>query len=273
VIVGFLKIGDESVHFIEGEADGSAVLFIHGSCGAGSQWTSLARHLVGRYRTFQIDLPGCGQNKPWSAGVEWVPAIDTRAIDAMISHIETDVHVVLHSAGGHLAFQSLVNNQEKILSLTMFEPTFFNLLRHHDSDNFDRVDFMARTFQRLVDDGDINAAMESFVDFWAKKAGTWVGFPSAIRNAMRDSANRLYFEWNNIYGSMPTIADLNGIESPVLLVKGTETIGPMHSVCNLIRSEVSNVDYLEVEGAGHMCPFTHHNTVSTTLLAHFGKAG
>ena len=90
---------------------------------------------------------------------------------------------------------------------------------------------------------------------------------------MRDSANRLYFEWNNIYGSMPTIADLNGIESPVLLVKGTETIGPMHSVCNLIRSEVSNVDYLEVEGAGHMCPFTHHNTVSTTLLAHFGKAG
>ena len=256
------------VHYQEGTGSGPAVLFIHGSCGAGSQWKRLANNIGEKFHTFSIDLPGCGHNTPWSAKDKWNPAIDTAAIDALISRIDADVHLVLHSAGGHLAFQSLINNRDQLRTLTMFEPTYFNLLKSHDDRSFAQPDEMARTFQQHMDSDNIDAAMESFVDAWAKHTGTWKGFPKSVKDTMKNSAHRLYFEWDNIYGDTPTIEELSEFELPFLLVKGTNTIDSMHSVCSLIESAIPEISYVEVDGAGHLCPFTHTEIVTPVLIAH-----
>jgi len=145
--VGKLIAGKHAVHYLESSKNGPAVLFIHGSCGAGSQWTNLANCINGEFHTFQIDLPGCGQNSQWKAEDKWFPSVDTNAIDTLIADISGDIHIVLHSAGGHLAFQSVLNNNSRIKSLTMFEPTFFNLLKSHDRQYFVQPDSMARTFK------------------------------------------------------------------------------------------------------------------------------
>jgi len=269
--MGTVSSDDYDIHFLENGGSGSAAVFVHGSCGAGSQWTALANGFGDMIHTYQIDLPGCGKNKPWNPMEKWIPAVDTQAIESLLLHIDREVHFILHSAGGHLAFDSLKRNKKQLKSLTMFEPTYFNLLQEYSNPNFSQPNDMAKTFQRFMDKENIDAAMESFVDVWAKCPGTWSGMPEALKASMKRTANRLYFEWNQIYGDSPTLADLRELDVPMLLVKGTETIDSMHAVCEIMKSGVPDAQYLEVEGAGHMCPFTHADVVAPNVLAFLSK--
>jgi len=269
--MGALKSDDRDIHFIENSGSGSSVVFVHGSCGAGSQWTALASGLGDFLHTYQIDLPGCGKNIPWNPTEKWSPAVDTKAIESLLRHIDREVHFVLHSAGGHLAFESLTRNKEKLKTLTMFEPTYFNLLQEYSKPGFSQPDEMAKTFQQFMDEKNTDAAMESFVDVWAKCPGTWSGLPEGIKGSMQRTAHRLYFEWNQIYGGTPTLANLRDLDVPMLLVKGTDTIESMHAVCEILKSGIPDMEYLEVANAGHMCPFTHADIVAPDVLAFLSK--
>jgi len=88
---------------------------------------------------------------------------------------------------------------------------------------------------------------------------------------MKSSANRLYYEWDNIYGDIPALDDLNNLELPMLLIKGTETIESMHAVSAIVRSNVDDIQYVEIDGAGHMCPFTHTDEVALVLQEHLER--
>ncbi|OED35900.1 hypothetical protein AB833_29035 [Chromatiales bacterium (ex Bugula neritina AB1)] len=155
----------------------------------------------------------------------------------------------------------------------MFEPTYFNLLREHNIPVFSEPDEMATTFKRLMDEGDLEGAMRSFVDAWAKQQGTWNKLPETMKTSMRSTAHRLYFEWDQIYGKTPSLEDLSDIDVPMLLVKGKNTIGAMDAVCGIMVSGLVNIDYLEVDQAGHMCPFTHIDSFAPKMLDFLKRNG
>lgn len=262
-----LDVGADRLHFFDG-GSGTPVVFIHGSCGGGVQWKRLSSGLQEEYRTLCLDLFGCGRSQPWPLEREWTVEDDERAINAVLDFVGEPVHLVVHSGGGHFAYPTIKGRRARILSLTLFEPVYFHLLRHAGDPLFAEPEDMAKGYRAAVKAGNREEAIESFVDRWAGAEGTWNSLPDPVKDMMRTGADRLYHEWMSPWREEPSRDDLAALDLPVLLFKGSQTIPSMHRVCEIITQALRNSRYVEIDGAGHMSPFTHASEALPILKEH-----
>lgn len=269
--VPVLNVGADRLHFLD-EGAGRPIVFIHGSCGSGAQWKSLASDLQEDYRTLCVDLFGCGQSQPWPIEREWTIADDERAINAVLDFLGEPVHLVAHSAGGRFTYPTIKGYRDRILSLTLFEPVHFQLLRQDGDPLFSEPQGMASDYRAAMDAGRREEAIEGFVDQWAKARGVWNGLPEPAKAMMRIGADRLYHEWRTIWVDEPTRDDLAAIDLPVLLFKGAQTIRSMHQVCEILKLTLPNCRTIEIEDAGHMSPFTHAPIALPSLREYLARS-
>ena len=99
--------------------------------------------------------------------------------------------------------------------------------------------------------------MANFVDVWAGAKGAWDSLPDPVKDMMWPGSGRLYYEWLSISRDEPNREDWAALDLPVLLFKGSRTLPSMHRVCEIMRQALRNCHYVEIDGAGHMSPFTH----------------
>jgi pimeloyl-ACP methyl ester carboxylesterase len=265
--MSLIQVGCDRMHFFD-EGIGVPVVFIHGSCGGGRQWQSLATPLLPQYRVLRPDLVGCGASGCWPIGRRWTVQHDVAALDAMLDQLGEPFHLVAHSHGAHAAYQIVRRSGSQLLGLTLFEPTYFHLLRLDEPALFREPLLMAQRYRGAIEVGDYESGMRGFVDTWAQATGTWDGLTSRTRQAMRQAQGRLYDEWMTIFGDEPSLRDLAAIDVPVLLIKGEKTLRSVHKICDLIRTTVSRCTFVEIEGAAHQCPFTHASVAFPVLLQH-----
>ena len=263
----YLDVEGDRVHYLD-EGSGVPIVFIHGSCGGAGQWKSMSSALASRFRTVCIDMPGHGQSSAWPLDRKWSLDDDERAIEAVLSKIEGVFHVVVHSAGGRTAFRSIRTHRDRIKTVTMFEPVYFHWLRHLGDALFSEPTEMSKRYRENIEAGDYEGAMAHFVDAWVKKEGAWISLPASIKDKMWAGAGRLYHEWLMPWEDEPTIDDLKELDLPLLVIKGSDTIGSMDRVCELLCSEIPGCRVIEVPGAGHMCPFTHWHEVLPIVEEH-----
>jgi len=262
-----IDVDGDRLHYTENGA-GIPVVFIHGSCGGAAQWKVLAGTLSDQFKTICLDLFGSGESEPWPIEREWSPQDDDRAIDAILNLVGEPVHFVIHSGGGCFSWPSIKNRTGQIRSLTFFEPAYFHLLRQSANPLFAEPEGMAKRYRQLMEAGDRDAAMASFVDTWARKEGTWNGLPNPIKNAMKLGSDRLYHEWLGPWFDEPSLDELADLDIPTLLFVGTETLASEYRVCEIISETLPDCQIQMVEGAGHMAPFTHASSVINTLVGH-----
>jgi pimeloyl-ACP methyl ester carboxylesterase len=74
-------------------------------------------------------------------------------------------------------------------------------------------------------------------------------------------SDRLYHEWACLWLDKPSRSDLQALDKPVLLFKGTNTTRSMSHVCDVVQQALPHCIYVELDGAGHMSPFTHTEAV------------
>ena len=89
---------------------------------------------------------------------------------------------------------------------------------------------------------------------------------------MRVGSDRLYHEWACLWFDKPSRSDLKALDRPILLFKGTNTIGSMSRVCNLVRQALPRCTYVELDAAGHMSPFTHTEKVLPPVKKHLAMS-
>ncbi len=251
-----VRVDGDKLHFFE-SGNGTPIIFVHGSGGGGGQWGGFCRELSNSYRCISLDLFGSGKSEIWPLEREWTTRDDERAIGAVLDYLGVPVHLVAHSGGGHFSYPTIKNRRDQILSLTLFEPTYFHLLRQEDNPLFTEPTAMSNNYRAAIEDKNLDQAMASFVDVWAKKNGVWASLPDKVKDMMKLGSNRLYHEWMAPWFEKPAQNDLAALNLPVLLFKGTETIPSMHRVCEIIQGSLPNCRYVEIDGAGHMSPFTH----------------
>jgi pimeloyl-ACP methyl ester carboxylesterase len=251
-----IDVDGDKLHFIE-TGTGTPILFVHGSCGGGGQWKDLTAGLSNDFKCVSLDLFGSGKSESWPPEREWTTRDDERAINAVLDYLGDPAHLVIHSGGGCFSYPTIKNRRDQILSLTLFEPAYFHLLRLDNDPLFTEPAEMSTNYRAAFDDNDLDSAMASFVDVWARKAGVWAGLPGPVKAMMKLGSNRLYYEWMSPWFEEPTQSDLAALDLPVLLFKGTETIASMHRICEIIQQSLPNYRYVEINGAGHMSPFTH----------------
>ncbi|MCP5074529.1 MAG: alpha/beta hydrolase [Rhodobacteraceae bacterium] len=251
-----IHVDKDKLHYFDA-GSGTPILFVHGSCGGGGQWKALTTQLSADYRCISLDLFGSGASEPWPLSRKWTPQDDERAINAVLDRLGEPVHLVAHSGGGHFAYPTLKSRREQILSLSLFEPTFFHLLLQEGNPLFSWPQTVSEEYRAAIEEGDVDLAMAIFVGGWAQKTGVWASLPEAAKAMMKQGSHRLYHEAMFPWFEEPSRRELEKFDLPVLLFKGTETVPSMHRICEIVQRAIPNCRYVEIEGAGHMAPFTH----------------
>lgn len=131
---------------------------------------------------------------------------------------------------------------------------------------------MATNYRAAMNDRDLDRAMASFVDVWARNEGTWARLPDPVKRMMLLGSGRLYYEWLGPWLDEPSRSDLAELDIPTLLINGSNTIDSMHRVCEISSQSLPNCRHVEIDGAGHMSPFTHAEDVLPAVRAHLASA-
>lgn len=265
-----VDIDGDKLHFAD-QGSGAPVVFVHGSCGGARQWKGLASALRDDYRTICIDLFGSGQSGSWPIERQWRVDDDGRAIDTVLDLLAEPVHLVAHSAGGHFAYSAIGGRPDRILTLTLFEPVYFHLLRQDGDALFEEPRAMSIRYREAADAGNLEEGIRGFVDKWTG-SGTWNALPETTRIMMRSGAGRLYHEWLTPWFDAPSRDDLGVQAIPTLLVKGGQTLSSMHRVCDILAQSLPDCRYQTIESAGHMSPFTHVGQVAPLVRRHLAGA-
>jgi len=266
-----LSYGDDTLHYFAWGEAGRPVIFVHGSCGGGAQWKALATSLSDEFRCICPDNPGMGASGPWPSDRTWSFTDDEAALKALLDELSTPVHLVVHSGGGHFAYPLIRDRAADLLSIAMFEPVYFHLLWQAGDPLFAEPEGMVHRFRSFIDEGRTDDALKDFVDRWARRDGAWEGFPEAVKAMMRPGAARLYHEWQSAWFDHPDVDDLAAIDLPFTLFMGDQTIDSMKRVCSIMKQMIPDCRSVEIEGAGHMAPFTHAAIAQEPLRQHFAR--
>ena len=108
---------------------GTAVVLLHSSLSSGRQWQLLVKQLKENYKVINIDILGYGQAPDVIDAVGYDLNVEINRINKALTVLipEQKYHLVGHSCGGGLALKLSVEQPEKVLSLSLFEPVAFHL--------------------------------------------------------------------------------------------------------------------------------------------------
>src|SRR6478609_5035110 len=114
-------------------------------------------------------------------------ADEVRLVQAKLAQLlapEERFHLVGHSFGGGVALRLAHASPERILSLSLYEPTAFHLLDCSDV-ALDEVRAVAHATQSALQNERRSGATELFIDYWSGK-GAYAALPPA-RQALFDA--------------------------------------------------------------------------------------
>lgn len=268
-----IDVDGDKLHYVD-QGDGPLVLLVHGSCGGSGQWKRFMSRLGTGWRLVALDMLGCGASSPMPLDRVWTSGDDTRSIGALMDHLDAPFHFVGHSAGCLFSWKALQARAGQIRSMTLFEPVFFDLLRETEDPLQDWIWHMADGYRGRVDAGDLEGALNFFIDEWAGERGAWAATPDPVKEMIRKGGGRLYHEWGERL-SLPlgvTNADLPLPPASALLIEGSETPKAVKRVMDLFAAARTGMCRATIDGAGHMSPFTHVDLAVDLTLRHLRDA-
>ncbi|MCC7271540.1 MAG: alpha/beta hydrolase [Alphaproteobacteria bacterium] len=265
--------GDTRIAYsIEGR--GPTVVFLHGTAASSSQWAAIRTALAGRCATVALDLHGYGASDPWPGHRRLTLDDEAAAVAAVLRGVDGPVHLVGHSYGGAVALNFALARPGRLSSLTLIEPVSFHLLR--DGDAVDQralheVRRVAACVAAGMCDDDPARGLEGFVDYWNGR-GTWVEIPPARQAALCGMAGTIMQNFEAAIDDPWQIRDCAGLHLPTLLLTGERTTRAARRIGARLAATLPCVISRLVEGAGHMLPRSHPQTVLQAIASHLAPA-
>src|SRR5262245_30726925 len=247
------------------------VLLLHCSGSSGAQWRSLIEKMRRRYRVVAPDLIGYGQAAPWSGEGAFSLAREAAALRIP----DEPFHLVGHSYGGGVALHIARTRPDRVLSLTLIEPSAFHLLRGGDGIDqaaLHEIGQVAADSQAALATGEYMQAFGRFVDYWSGP-GAWAAMPAEKRNVYAPQLAKVALDFHALLSEPASIEDLKDITAPTLIVQGGCTTLPARCVCHRLRRALPAARFEVVRGAGHMLPVTHREAVNALVAEHLATAG
>jgi len=250
------------------------VVMVHSSSSASGQWRALIERLQDRFRCLAPDLLGYGRTGSWDGSDLY--ADEQAIIEALIDLAAEPVHLVGHSYGAMLAALTTLARPAAVRTLTLIEPTMFTLLRDAgDGSDFAEIEAVADRTTELSEAGENEAAARAFLDYWVAP-GAFDGLPDQSRATVAATMPKQRREWPfRQQFDLPRLDDLRAIACPILVVRADATTLAASRVVDLILPVLPNVDFAEIQGAGHMSPVTHPDKVNPVvegfLVRHAGE--
>ncbi len=247
---------------------GDIVLLLHGSAGSGALWRRAAQALDPLFCCLTPDLIGYGKSAPWPKGIELTLGDEGNALKPLLTCCAETYHLVGYSYGGVVALQMALTDPRRIRTLTLVEPVFFNALRYAGETNaFLQFAQLSSAYKMALQQDNAESALRPFIDFWTG-SGSWDRLPFATRAEMLKVADKIALDWQASFAFEPDRQQLAMLGSRTLLIRGTQSPGPMVQLVDVLHALMPGSTCLAIDGAGHLLPLTHGDTMTRTILSH-----
>jgi lipase len=252
---------------IWGEAGAPEVLLLHCTLAHGGAWKGVARRLADRFHLVAPDMPGHGEGPPGDPARDYHDQATEHALPFLPPE---GAHLVGHSFAATVALRLAIEAPERVRSLTLIEPVLFAAAPDGPAKRAN-----AGTLGRIgpmVEGGDTRGAARVFLSAWgagedfdalpeaqaARMAGQmWI--IGAQRAALHDDAARL-------------LPRLGQVACPVLLLEGSTSPPVIGQILDTLEAGLAQAERAVIEGAGHMAPVTHSDTVAAALAEFLARA-
>jgi len=251
---------------------GDAVMLVHGGAiHSGPAWARSIGPLVeAGYRVIAVDRRGHGRSPEGDAA--FVPvSLQAEDLDATLSlrDVET-AHVAGVSYGALVALELAMRHPERVLSVTLIEPTIFSWLKG-DPD----YEPWLRRFTQLEALGATGAPHEEWLRDWlslmdpAMAAAMSPGAPSwpLVERAL---ARRGTDELVSAY--RPDDDLLAALVLPTMIVNGADSEPPLREVGDLLAERLPGARHVEIPGAGHQLHVQKPELFNQVLLGFLAES-
>jgi pimeloyl-ACP methyl ester carboxylesterase len=251
---------------------GATVLLLHSSASSGAQWRSLTETLRAGCRVLAPDLYGYGETDPWSGHRPLALADEAALAAAVLGPGCGPIHLVGHSYGGAVALRFALAWPGRLRSLTLIEPVAFHLLCDEAADAADRALFrqvraLAAVVSAAAARGDERGAMAQFVDYWNGN-GTWSRTKPEAQAALARRAPKVALDFLATMSEPTPRAAYRQVAVPTLVLRGTRSPRPTRRIAELVAKALPVARLETIDGAGHMIPLTHPESVNAAVAAH-----
>lgn len=235
---------------------GPAVLLLHAGVCDRRMWSPQAKALSATHRVITPDLPGFGDSLlapgPFSNVAEVVALLDELGVDR--------VAVVGSSYGGRVALELVHEHPDRVSSLVLM------CANSRGVDSTPTVDAFGNEEERLIEEGEIAAAVELNV-------ATWLGpdADDAARDLVR-AMQRHAFDVQLAADAWPeppepeqVDPDLAAFRTPTYVVSGGHDLDHFQNVARYLAATIPDAHLIELDWAGHL-PALERPAETTALL-------
>ncbi|MDQ8043870.1 MAG: alpha/beta hydrolase [Solirubrobacteraceae bacterium] len=273
-----ITVGTENGHRIElayeDQGEGQPVVLIHGFPFDGQSWERQRPALLAAgHRVITLDRRGFGRSSHTLGGYDY----DTFADDL------------------HQLIEALDLRDAILVGFSMGTGDVARYLRTHGSGRVERAVLIGSIPPFLLKTDDNPEGLDAAVfeeikatiraDRYAYFEGLLADFfvlDEIDRARISDAALAAHLQVANAASSHATLAvidtwledfrpDLRAIDVPVLVIQGTlDRNTPIDLTARRLPEFLTDLQTVEIEGGGHMIPWTHHDEVNAALLAFVG---
>jgi pimeloyl-ACP methyl ester carboxylesterase len=251
-----------------GFASRETLLLLHGSAGSGAMWRHAAAALKPLYRVLAPDLIGYGASLEWPPNVPFDPEAERVALEPLLSCCAENFHLVGYSYGGVAALALALAHPQRVRTLTLIEPVFFNALRY--AGQWRALFQLMRIrdqFERSLDHGGAEAALPPFIDFWTGQ-GAWDKLAPPLQAEMLRCASKIALDWRAAFAFAPDRNDLAALGPRTVLLRGDQSPSPMVRLVDCLHALMPGSTLNVFAGANHLLPLARAQDVTEAILRH-----
>jgi pimeloyl-ACP methyl ester carboxylesterase len=245
---------------------GTSVVCLHSSASSSGQWRALMERLAHRFRVIAVDLYGSGKTVAWPQDRPMRLDDEVALLSSVFRAAGDHFHLIGHSFGGAIALKTALENQDRLISLVLYEPVLFSVLMAKAPQSAAAREILAVRDEtiRLIDEGNLNASAQRFVDYW-KGEGAWAATPEPRRPAIAEAMRAVKPEWHALFHESTPLGAFAEIDVPTLFLTGTGSKASALGVARLLTKVLPRVRVQEIEGVGHMAPVTHPERINPLI--------
>lgn len=254
--------------------EGKPVVLVHCSSACYREWLPLIKSLPKQFRVLAPDLWGYGKSERFGFGETFNEQIDVKTVSHMLDLCEEPAHVIGHSYGGALAIEAARLNPLKVETLTLIEPSCFQLLQKSPEcqNEWQIILDMAKKMVSAVDHEKYREAMDVYMSFFMGDE-EWASTSEDTKERLSVSLAKVAGEFSSLEFREMGLEDYRNINAPVTFIQGAKTRCTARKVIELLNGVIRDRRVVEIPGAGHMSPMTHaRQVVDIVMDSLMGKA-
>jgi len=247
--------------------DGAPLVFVPGSFSTGASWRNISTPLSERYRTITTSLCGYGQTQERRTHGGTSMQEERDVLETVLLQANAPVHLVAHSFGAWVALSLAMHRKPALLSLTLLEPTVFQLLA-------------------LAGEAALNAQVcamkDGYVAAWARGkqravrrvsdfyggAGTFDAYPPAVQDKVITQTPTNILDWHSGYAESPLPQDFITVDVPTLVICGSASHMAMQRSNQLLVDYLPRAQFQTLDGANHFMVVTHPTELTRRIERH-----